>query len=123
QVHEDSSQEAEDTDLHTAPGRDDGMRAAHRLPGQVRWADDALARLHGGQDVGLAVDVVAQGHHVHAVCPHFMKEIGRDSAAGGDVLGVGDNQVDLALFDQPFELLFDDLSARPADDIPKTKDA
>jgi hypothetical protein len=52
-----------------------------------------------------------------------VKEVGGDAAAGGDVFGIGDDEIDLAVAHQALEFLLHHLSTRTADDVSQTQDA
>ena len=85
--------------------------------GEICRADDALAGLQRGDDVEFFVDVIAQRDDVDAVGAELVEEVLGDPAAAGDVLAVGDDQVDLALADERRELLVHHLPPGPADDV------
>jgi len=89
---------------------------------QVRGSHHPLAVLQGRDDVRLLVDVIAQRDHIHAIRSQLVEQVLRDAASAGDVLGVGDDQVDLSVADEGGELLVNDLPAGPADDIPQAQD-
>ena len=80
--------------------------------GQVGGTDDSLAGLQRWDDVGLAIDMIAEGDDVDAVAADFVKEVGGDPAAAGNVLGVGDDQIDGAFADEIGEFLVKNLPAR-----------
>src|SRR5207237_6499982 len=90
--------------------------------GEVGRPQDALAGLERRDDVGLLVDVVAEGDDVDAIRADLVEQVLGDAAAAGDVLAVGDDQVDVALADETRELLVDDLPAGPADDVAEAED-
>lgn len=123
EIHVDAPQQTEDGDADAAVGRDDGKGAARRVGGQVRGSDDALAAFQRGDDIELFVDMVAERDDIDAVGAQLVKEVLRDAASPGDVLGVGDHQIDRMLADDRRQPLMHHLPARPSDDITQAKNA
>ena len=123
EVHEDSAEETEDADLYAGVGGDDGPGAAGGFGGEVGGADDALAGLHGGDDIEAAVEVVAQRDDVYAVGADFVEEVGGDAGAPGDIFGVGDDEVDGFFADEGGEFLVEDETAGAADDVAEAEDS
>ena len=100
---------------------DGGEPPSGRLPAQVGRADQPLAVGHGGDDVDLFEHVVAEGDDVDAVAADLVEQVLGDAGPAGDVLGVGDDQIDLPLADQAGQFVVNGLAAGPADDVAKAK--
>jgi hypothetical protein len=67
--------------------------------------------------------MVAERHDIHAVAPDFVEQVGGDAAPAGDVLGIGDHQIDIPLADEAGEFLMKNLATGPTDNIAQTKNA
>ena len=48
-------------------------------------------------DVLLLIDVVAERHGIDSIRADFVEQVLGDTAAAGDVLGIGDDEIDLLL--------------------------
>ena len=93
-------------------GHEDAAHQVQHADGLAgaRASDEAAAARHAGGEVGgpqqlrlprdvvehflLVPDVVAGGHHVHAVAEDRIGHVAGDAKAGGGVLDVGDDEVD-----------------------------
>ena len=67
--------------------------------------------------------MITERDHIDAVGPDLVKQITGDAASAGDVLGVGDDEIDFLLTDDLWELLMNDLSAGSTDDVPQNQNA
>ena len=122
-VHVDSAEEGKNADGYAGVGGDDGVAAAGGSAGEIGGTNDSLAGLEGWDDVGLAVDVIAEGDDIDAVAADFVKEVGGDSAAAGDVFGIGDDEIDGAFADEIGQFLMKNLPPGATDNIAETQDA
>ena len=63
--------------------------------------------------------MVSERHAVDASGNQLPKQLGRDPRSAGDVLGVGDNEIDPAFADELRQFLMQNLPPRPPDDVPQ----
>ncbi len=123
QVHVDPPEQPEDADIHPRIGGHAGKRPARGARAEVCRADNVLGRLQRRNNIDALVNVVAEGHDIHAIGAHFVEQVRRDPRSAGDILRVGHDQIDAVVFDEIGQLLRDDLPARPADDVAKNENA
>ena len=78
---------------------------------QARFDPDVVERL------ALVPDVVARGHDVDPGVENLLAHLARDAEAGGGVLRVGDDEVDLVIRAQRGHAAADEVASRAADDV------
>ena len=96
-AREDLPHEVDDGDLVAVCRGAHGEAASGARRREVRRPHDAVARVEERVDLALAPDVVAGGDHVDAGGEQLLGELRGDAGAVGDVLAVGDDEVDVAL--------------------------
>jgi hypothetical protein len=121
--HEDTSHGVDDRDRHTATRPRDVHAAARRARRHVHRPEEPRLFVKVRQDFLLVPDVVAAGHHVHAVLEEVVGDVRRDAEPGRRVLDVGDHQIDLLMRDQRGEASAHQLPSRLADDVADEQEA
>ena len=91
---------------------DDRPPPADGLGGKVGRPNDAVGGLQGGDDVALAIDVVAHRHGVHAGLEELLEYLRGKPAAACGVFGVADHQVDVVGLDEVAEAIGQHLPPR-----------
>src|SRR5437762_1777324 len=81
-------EQGKNRDSHPTVRRDNGKRSTRRVRREISRADDALAGLKRGDDVGFLIDMIAKRDDIDAITAELMKEVLSDPAAAGDVLTV-----------------------------------
>ena len=109
--------EIDDPHRNARPRLDDGGALAGRLHRIVDGAQDAFRALQIADEFLAVPDVIAAGDHIDAVVVEFAGDVLGESESAGGVLGIGDDQIDLAVAYQRRHHFGGRLPARSGEDI------
>lgn len=121
-VHVEASHDVEDGDFEAGAGGDDGQAFADGGGGEVDGSDEFGAGFEEGDDLAFAEGVVAEGADVDAGAEDFFEDGGGETGATGGIFGIGDDEVDVAVFDDIGEEFSDDEAAGFTDDVAEAYD-
>ncbi len=107
---------------HAVGGRDDGPVAARRRSREIGRLDDRMLAVQERVDFAPPVDVVAHRHTVDTGRQEFAVDLGRNARTAGDVLRVGDHEVEPRFHAQSRQRALHDGLARFSHDVADEQD-